>query len=144
MKTKAKIIIGVSSVFVLITIMAIAAVVGFFLYVDHKLQNPALKQKVSQAKADGTVFGKTTDQNGCMEKGFSLETPTDSFDSSNETFLNACLNSSRPTDDFCEGVPFVFDRKWFDEQCRKAGHNTEQCVSAFIAKRNYCRMGEKK
>ena len=144
MKTKTKIIVGSISAVLLLIFLVIVGIFGFFVYVGGRLENPALKQKTAQAKADGAAFGKTTDQNGCIEKGYLLEAPTDSFDMSSQKFLNECLNASRPSTDFCEGVPFVFDRQWFDEQCKKVGHNDDSCINALIAKRNYCQMGGKK
>ncbi len=143
MKTKTKIIIGSLLAVFLLVCLVVAAVVGGFAYLVHKFDDPELKAKLDKAKADGTEYGKNTDQNGCMEKGFSLSAATDSFDVSNTYFVNACLHASSPTANFCDGVPFVFDRKWFEDQCQKVGHNNEPCTTAFIAKRNFCQMDSK-
>ena len=143
MKTKTEIVIGSLLAVFLLGGLVVAAVVGGFAFLVHKFDDPELKAKDVKAKADGTEFGKTTDQNGCMEKGFKLTPAASSFDVSNTTFVNACLHASRPTANFCDGVPFVLDRKWFDDQCQIVGHNNEQCSTAFIAKRNFCRMDSK-
>lgn len=143
MKTKTKIVIGSLLAIFLLGCLVVAGVVGGFVYLFHKFDDPTLKAKLNRAKADGTEFGKTTDQNGCMVKAFMLSPAADSFDMSNTTFVNACLHASRPTANFCDGVPFVLDRKWFDDQCDKVGHVNEPCTSAFIAKRNFCQMDSK-
>ena len=58
-------------------ILTIGLVVGGF-YGFVFLTEQARKkydQKVEQAKVDGREFGKTTDQNGCLEKGFLRDEP---------------------------------------------------------------------
>ncbi len=140
MKTKTKIIIGsLLAVFLLVGVV----VVGGFAYLFYRFDDPEVRAKINKAKADGAAFGQTTDQNGCMEKGFTLAPATESFDVSNEYFVKACLHASRPTANFCDGVPLLFDRKWFDDQCDRVGHNTEQCTVAFLAKRDFCRLDSK-
>jgi len=136
MKKGTKIILGVVLTVILIIGLAVGGLVGGFFYLDHQLSE--FKQKDEQAEIDGREFGKTTDQNGCMEKGFTIPISDERFDFYNNRFINGCLSSSRPIPDFCEGVPFLFDRKWFDEQCKKVGHNTDSCLFAFIAKRDFC------
>ena len=91
-------------------------------------------QDTDQAHLDGREFGKTTDQNGCMEKGFAL--PNDFLNKM--SFTSGCLRTSRPTPDFCKGVSY-FERKWADEQCKKVGDNKDSCIQAFDAKRHFCR-----
>ena len=136
MKKGTKVVIGVVITVLLIIGLVIGGLVGGFFYLDYKLSE--FRQENKQGEVDGREFGKTTDQNGCMEKGFTLSLPNNSYDLSNVSFINGCLKSSRPTPDFCEGVPFLLNRKWFDEQCQKVGHNTDSCKVAFIAKRNFC------
>jgi hypothetical protein len=91
-------------------------------------------QKRDQANVDGREFGKTTDQNGCIEKGFTL--PNDF--SNKMSFTSGCLRTSRPTTDFCKGVPYR-DSDWNDEQCKKAGDNKDSCIQSFNAKQSFCR-----
>ena len=144
MKTKTKIILGVSLTLVLLAGTGAAIIAGAAYYVVNELNIPERIEKLEKAKADGIEYAKTTDQNGCMEKGFRLSPPADSYDIGNVTFVRECLGASRPTAHFCDGVPFVLDRQWFAHQCKLAGHETDSCTTAFIAKRDYCRMdGEK-
>ena len=119
MKKGTKIVIGVVMTVFLIIGLVLGGLVGGFFYFDHKFNE--FKPRNEQAEVDGIEFGKTTDQNGCMEKGFTIPISDDRFDFYNNRFINGCLSSSRPIPDFCEGVPFRFNSKWFDEQCQKAG-----------------------
>lgn len=91
-------------------------------------------QDKSQVRLEGREFGKTTDQNGCMEKGFAL--PNDFLDKT--SFTSGCLRTSRPTPDFCKGVQY-YEPKWADEQCKQVGDNKDSCIQAFEAKRHFCR-----
>ncbi len=123
--------------------MTIGLVVGgwfgliFLLDQGYKKHN----QKVEQAEVDGREFGKTADQNGCMEKGLLREATVESFYSS-VAFVGECLKSSKPIPDFCDGVPLRFNEnndKWKDEECKKVGHNNrDSCILAFGGKRDFC------
>lgn len=95
-------------------------------------------RKRDQAEIDGRKygreFGKTTDQNGCMEKGVAL--PNGFF--KKWSFTSGCLRTSRPSPDFCKDVP-GYDYKWGDEQCKKVGDNKDSCIQAFYSKQFFCR-----
>lgn len=125
----------------MLIILGVGGLVGTFFYIDYKTKE--FEPKIKQAKIDGEEFGKTTDQNGYIEKGFSLEVPKSSYDLSNESFVKECLKSSKPIQDFCNNVPTIFDRKWFEEQCQKVPNKYEACVKTLIPKRDYC-MNSKK
>ncbi|MEP7074229.1 MAG: hypothetical protein ABI878_00350 [Acidobacteriota bacterium] len=140
MKTVAKVIIGGGVALVLAAVLLIVVITGGAVFVAHKMDNPETKAALDKAKAEGDAFGKGTDQSSCMQKGFSLPEPKDSFDISNEEFVHACLKSSRPSPNFCEGVQFKFDQKWFQKQCDGATAPYNSCIHAYIAKRNYCQM----
>ncbi len=144
MKTATKIILGSVIAVFLLGCLAVAGVVGGISYLVKEVMSPERIEKRNKAKAAGFEFGKNTDQNGCMEKGFSLESPSDTFDTSNQSFIESCLNSSRPTANFCEGVPFMFNRDWVDAECKKVGHDTSPCYAAFSQKLDFCRTPDKK
>jgi hypothetical protein len=103
-------------------------------------------KKTEQARVDGREFGKTTDQNGCMEKGFSLKA-TDHY--LNDAFVSECLKSSKPIPGFCDGVPTFDDTsevrdKWLAEQeaekCPKHPNN-KSCLQTINGKHSYCSYG---
>lgn len=122
-------------------VMTIGLVVGGFFGFVFLTEQARKKhdQKVEQARVDGREFGKTTDQNGCMEKGFLTEEYLVSG------FVGECLKSSKPIPDFCDGVPgYAFGKweegeKWVNEGCKKVGHNSRSCRDTFNAKRGFCR-----
>jgi hypothetical protein len=141
MKTGTKIVIGVVITILLLIVSAIVLVVGGFFGLVFIVDQGYKKsnQRIEQAKADGREFGKTTDQNGCMEKGFLRDAKAkgESF-YSGVGFVEECLKSSEPISDFCDGVPFDASVTWNNEQCKKIGHSTESCFRAFVAKRGFC------
>lgn len=144
MKTSTKVIIASLVGVLLLGCLAVAGIIGGAAYVYKKVDNPELVAKRKKATEDGMEFGKTTDQAGCMQKGFSLEVSADVFDMSNSSFIRGCLGSSSKTANFCEGVPVLFSRDWVDEECKKSGHETKACDAAFIEKLDYCRADDGK
>ncbi|HEV7698661.1 MAG TPA: hypothetical protein VGO43_00385 [Pyrinomonadaceae bacterium] len=140
MRTGTKVIIGMVAGMVLLVSLVVAAVVGGSYYLFRRMDDPVLVKKRETARTDGTQFGKTTDQNGCMDKAYTLAAPTDSFDMSSHYFTKSCLKASRPSPNFCDGVPFVLDRDWFGNQCNAVGHDTNACLEAYTAKRDFCRL----
>ncbi|HEY0461394.1 MAG TPA: hypothetical protein VGC97_19825 [Pyrinomonadaceae bacterium] len=144
MKTKTKIIGVVLAAGGLTAILAVVGVVSLWEYAGAKLRSPEIRKINDKGIADGIAFGKNTDQNGCLEKGFTLEEKNNSFDLSNDYFLEKCLIASRPTPNFCTGVPFVSGGRWEENECQKIGRDTAQCLAAMSAKRNYCRSDDKK
>lgn len=142
MKTSTKVIIGSVGAVLLIGLVGVVGIIGGSYYVFRKIDDPELVKKRESAKRVGAEFGKSTDQDGCMEKAYILDPPKDSFDLSNHYFVKACLKSSRPTANFCAGVPLMLDRDWFKTQCSTVGHNTDACIDAFTAKRDFCRLDD--
>jgi hypothetical protein len=54
------------------------------------------------------------------------------------TFTDACLKASKPTPNFCDGVPGVFsmkDTEWGAVECRKAGVDPEKTACIHVTKR---------
>ena len=144
MKTVTKVIIGSAAGVLLLGCLAVAAVIGGAVYVYKKVDTPEQAAKRKKATEDGLEFGKTTDQDGCMQKAFTLEVPQDVFDISNSSFIRSCLGASRKTENFCDGVPILFSRKWVEGECKASGHETRACDAAYIEKLDHCRLDESK
>ena len=134
MKIGTEIVIGIVIGVVMTIGLVVGGFYGFVVLTDRKSKE--VDQKREQAKVDGREFGKTTDQNGCMEKGFLRDEP-EYFSSLN--FVEECLKSSKPIPDFCDGVPLNASVQWDKEQCKKVGHNTDSCFRAFVAKGSFCK-----
>ena len=142
MKIGTKIFIGVVITIVLIVGLVVGGLGGLLFYADYKIQKGS--EKAKQARVDGREFGRTTDQNGCIEKGFSLKSEISSFDKVILDFVRECLQSSEAIPNFCDGVP-VYDVKsdWNDKQCEKVPKNAP-CHDTIYAKQSYCKFHQKR
>lgn len=144
MKTKTKIIIGALISVGLMVILAIVGIVSLWEYAEAKFRSPEIRKINDQGIADGIAFGKTTDQNGCMEKGFTLKEKDTGFDLSNDYFLDNCLKTSRKTPNFCDGVPTISGGRWEREECKRIGRDVDSCFWVMHEKHIYCRSSDAK
>jgi hypothetical protein len=138
MKKGTKIVIGVVMTVLLIIGLIIGLVVTE-LYYELFYQSKINRQNWEQTGIDGKEFGKSTDQNGCLEKGFSPE-PSHAYSDYNFLFVSECLNSSQPSPNFCDGVPPWLQsesRIWEAKQCEKVP-NKDACHETMSAKLSYC------
>lgn len=90
-----------------------------------------------QANQQGAAFGNTTDNEGCLGESLVHHDPCDGFGCqiANNIFLIGCLNSSTPSVDFCEGVPFessnLASASWRVEPCGSRGRSGSFCNELF-------------
>lgn len=149
MKTSTKIILSVGGIFVFIILIILLVVGAFTIWIsnDREFEN---SRKDAQVK--GREFGPKTDNNGCIEEGLSRVRTVTAFELKkslvNGAFVEECLKASRPVNNFCEGVPSLWDldeRDWREAQCQKAGMDITEtdCLEVFDEKRDYCIFNKK-
>lgn len=138
MKTRTVIIVGGGTAALVLLLLTIVVAGGYY-YLDHKMHEPTLRAKLDKAWDDGDVFGKTTDQDGCMTKALSFVDSPDKYDLSNYDFGHACFSACRPSQGFCDGVSIYLGEDWADDQCPEGRSNREACISAFENKQSACR-----
>lgn len=136
MKTKGKIFIGCGTAI----LIPIIALVGLVIYIGSDKE---YAEQHRLALEEGNNFGKTTDQNGCLQKGLSrmddVKNPTITQLAVNGRFVNECLEVSKPVANFCQNVPKVFVREWINEQCKMVGRKDDSiCYVVFDEKTTYC------
>lgn len=132
------IILGILA-FLSITCVVGLGFLGYF-FVDHA--------GVEKSEAEGSEFGKTTDNFGCQTKAISLAKPLNALDITQSLktryFFDKCLETSRPNTDFCKNVPsewseIINDHKWKEDECRKLGFNqTINCRTVLKARTEFC------
>ena len=136
MSKQFKIIIGVGAVLVVVC----GAVLVFLMYAAGIFDKEATKQ-YHDAVVEGPEFGKTTDQNGCMQRGFErlkgVDKPTIAQLSANKMFISGCFETANKTPDFCKGVPSIPYFEWIGTECQKLGKNDEVCRSAMDEKHGF-------
>lgn len=135
MQTKNKIFIGCGGA-ILISVLAF---IGLVFYIGSDKE---YTEQHSAAIEEGNNFGKTTDQNGCLQQGLlrmnGVENPTIKQLSLNGRFVNECLDVSKPSPNFCKDVPKVIVRDWINDQCSLIGRNDNVCYVVYDEKTTFC------
>lgn len=143
MTKNTKIFLGVGCGVLLI--VGIAVVIGGILAVNH--WGKRFAETTARAEEEGTEFGKTTDQQGCVDEGVQRSKKAALIDFSSgiglSAFVGSCLKVSRPTEDFCDGVPAfgsMQDTEWSMSECREVGVNPEEtaCIYVMKSKHEFC------
>lgn len=139
-----KIFLGVGCGLLLIGGIAIVIVVVGLNYLVNK--------NTATHEAEGREFGKTHDQQGCMDEGMRRSRSIGVIDLAAGiqlgAFVDACFTTSRPTPNFCEGVPGLFSFKeteWGKAECRRVGIDPEKtaCIHVTKRKHEYCGTSSK-
>ena len=146
MPTWAKVIL----IILVLGVLAVAGMVGagFYLWKQH---GPELMAGVEHGMQEGKEFGETTDNQGCVDEGTKRHRKAAGFGEyiKSGVFLQSCLQASRETPGFCDGVPgpleFMKTAQWRREQCEKYGlTEAQQCGQLFQQVQQYCeRRGRK-
>jgi hypothetical protein len=100
---------------------------------------------------EGRDFGRGSDNQGCVDESISRYKKEPGFGSaiSNSIFMQSCLDSSRPTPNFCADVPkateFMKSAQWRVEQCRKIDLSSDSyCQQLFQPVQQFCERGPRK
>ena len=128
---------------VLLVVLLVAAfVVGFFVV---RRYGPGLVEAGRQTVAEGAEYGQRTDNEGCLNEAVARQARVEGFGDmiKNNVFMRACLEASRPTPGFCDGVPsqveFMKAIGWRAEQCTRYGLKPEQqCDQLFQQVQQFC------
>jgi hypothetical protein len=102
-------------------------------------------QRIEARIQDGIEFGKTTNQQGCIDEGLKRGARMAIFDfddqADNENFVLGCLKSSAASPGFCDGVPsgvkniFV---DWTKKKCEKINVTEPVCTGIFDQQIRFC------
>jgi hypothetical protein len=139
MSTTAKVLITIAVVFVMI----VAGLIAFGVYWFSR-HGQELVEQGERVVQEGTEYGKTTDEQGCLDKAIARYKENQGFVGSISAgiFLRTCLDESRPTPGFCDQVPgpteFFKSSSWQSEQCKQAGISDSHCNQIFGQVQEYC------
>ncbi len=103
-----------------------------------------LPAPVREAVEEATRFAAEVDNVGCFSEALRRhDTCTaDECRLLAKIFMTACLPASRPTKDFCAGVPspisIVETTAWRTRVCDQSGRDPESCYIFFISLQNFC------
>ena len=126
----------------LLVLLVAAVVVG---YVVVRQYGPDFVEATGRSFEEGTEYGRQTDNEGCLnEAAARWARAAGMMDMiKNGVFIETCLNASRPTPGFCDGVPrqteFMKSIPWHQKQCQRFGLKPEQqCTQLFQGVQRFC------
>jgi hypothetical protein len=147
MKTPAKIFLFGCGGLLLIGVVVIGLA---FAWLYTKVSDPRFTATIEQARE----FGRTTDNHGCINEALrraeKLETasPNSMEFWAESSWASNCLDTSQPTQGFCDGVPTMTEEfanalkeNVYEEQmCKKTpfGQYNVHCKSVYSAKQKHC------
>lgn len=143
MTKNTKIFLGIGCGAVLV--IGLVVVIGGF--IAMRTWGTKFMESAERAGTEGREFGKTTDQQGCMKEGVNRSKNSGLIDLGAGIelagFVGSCLDASRPTANFCDGVPTLWsmqESEWSMAECRKAGVDPEKtaCVHVMKRKHQFC------
>ena len=141
-----KALLIVAVVIVLLVLGCIGA--GVYWWTKNK---DALIGRAKQVTTEGRDFGRNSDNQGCVDESISRYKKEPGFTSaiSNSIFMRSCLDTSRPTPNFCTDVPkateFMKSAQWRVDQCRKIDLSSDSyCQQLFQPVQEFCERGPRK
>ncbi len=133
-----KITLIVVGVIVLLLVVCIGGI-GFYFY-----------KSTEKVREEAKTFAPQTDQAGCLKEAMSRQKQNDSATGiiSNGAFLAVCLEKSKPTSGFCDGIPPSSNREktsqWVNQQCNQSGLNSATCAGLMAIAQKHCESGTRK
>ena len=142
MPTWMKVLLVVGVLLVLLFVGGVVAV-----YFLARAYGPGLVEAGKQTYNEGVEYGRRSDNEGCLNEAVARHARAEGFTDMIKinVFMRACLEASRPTPGFCDGVPrqteFLKAVGWQQRQCQRYGLSPEkQCGQLFQQVQQFCEM----
>ena len=135
---------------VIVVVLLVVGVVGagVFWWMRNK---DALMARAKEVVTEGKDFGNHSDNQGCVDESISRYKKEPGFSSaiSNSIFMRTCLEASKPTPGFCDGVPgkteFMKAAEWRRDQCTRIDLAKDSyCQQLFQPVQDYCEHGSRR
>jgi hypothetical protein len=131
------------AVVIIVVLLVVGLIVGGVVWWSRNKDR--LIGSVKQSMTEGREYGRTTDNQGCVDESLSRYKKDPGFSSviSTNLFDTACLEVSRSTPGFCDDVPktteFMKSGQWRADQCRKAALSSDSyCQQLFQPLQQFC------
>ena len=128
---------------VLLVLLVVGGAVAVFLLA--RTYGPGLVEAGKQTYSEGVEYGRRTDNEGCLNEAAARHARAEGFTDMvrNGIFMQVCLENSRPTPGFCDGVPGPLEVMkgvtWQHQQCKRFGLTPEQqCGQLFQGVQRFC------
>jgi hypothetical protein len=128
---------------IVLVLLGVGLLAGFVIFLKFTPQGRTMDERLTAMENEGTEFGKTTDQRGCINEGLRRGKKFADITSQvgNRDFVKGCLRSSESTPGFCDGVPSVvrkmFDN-WEERQCERIDTPTVACKDVMKEQILFC------
>jgi hypothetical protein len=123
--------------------VVITAVVTIASWLTGSNKHPS--PRAAAKMQEGTEFGKTTNQQDCINEGLKRGAKLALLDfdaqADNENFVLGCLQSSTPSPGFCDGVPSGFRNifvDWTKHKCEKVDMIQPICTGIYDQQIQFC------
>src|SRR6266853_3950362 len=137
------------AVAIIIVLLVVGVIVGGVVWWSRNKDKLLARGK--EVMSEGRDFGRNSDNQGCVDESISRYKKEPGFGSalSNSIFMQSCLDSSRPTPNFCTEVPkateFMKSAQWRVDQCRKIDLSSDSyCQQLFEPVQQFCERGPRK
>lgn len=131
----------------IVVVVLVAGVIGTGVVWWMKNKD-ALMARAKEVVAEGKEYGKNSENQACVDEAISRYKKEPGFASamSNNFFLRACLEASKPTPGFCDSVPrateFMKSAEWQGDQCRRVDLSKDSyCRQLFQPVQQFCEHG---
>jgi hypothetical protein len=135
-------------IFGILTILALLGIGGgWYYWSTHKQQ---LMDSAKALQKEAQEAGKNTDEQGCVELSVERLKKDSGITGSVSSglFLQFCLQSAKPTSDFCDGVPpeteFIDSARWRLAKCQGRSLDTNACQNLMGQIQRYCASDQRK
>lgn len=133
--------------FIVAIVVSILIVVSMFIFVGLRFLTKSM-----ELSRQGFKYAEGKDNQACLDEALRRYVPNRNpiDQTSDSSFLSSCLISSKPTKDFCVGVPdfSVLNQKpgldWAEVKCKEHGLEGRGCTGLFIQVINYCHISKVK
>ena len=130
-----------------VAVIMVALVIGALIVAGFwwSRNKDKLAARAREVVTEAQDFGHNTDNRGCVDESLSRYKKEPSFTNGISTgiFMRFCLESSRPTPNFCDDVPrqteFVKTARWRIDQCNKFDlAKDSNCQNLFAPIQQFC------
>ena len=134
---------------IIIVLLVVGVVVGGVVWWSRNKDK--LMGRAKEVMTEGRDFGRSTDNQGCVDESLARYKKEPGLTSAISTnlFNKACLEASRPTPGFCSEVPkvteFMKSAEWRAAQCRRVDLSSDSyCQQLFQPVQEFCERGPRK
>lgn len=129
---------------IFITCSGTVGLVFFWIRTSGQRIYNEINETAKSSANEGTAFGRTTDENGCLLEAVNRLNIENSISDKAKIhlFLAYCIRTSKPSAGFCSNIPartaIIDTAKWAQKRCNDIGSKNEDCVEIMSTVQRVC------